>query len=82
MNKIIKFGKQGCAPCQMVDMFLNDKGVEYTSVDVFKEPEQAVEFDIGSVPTIVLVDEKGKEIQRSIGFKDTELEDMVSFFKA
>ena len=78
MTKLIKFEKQGCVPCTMVQNFLEDKGVEVKKVDAFEQPELSVQYDIGSVPTIILLDDEGNEIQRSIGFKPNELEDIVS----
>ena len=64
-------------PCQMVQNKLDDMGVTVESIDAFENPSMAGKFDIGSVPTLVLVDEDNKEVSRSIGFNPDEIEKMV-----
>jgi thioredoxin 1 len=63
----------------MVSNYLNDKGVSYENVDVEKNPDLALKFDIGmSVPVTILVDDNGNEIKRSRGFRPNELEDIIN----
>lgn len=78
MSKIIKFEKDGCVPCQMVNNYMDDKGIEMEHINPFENPELAVEYDIGSVPVTILLDDSGNEIDRSIGFKPPELERIIS----
>ena len=78
MPKLIKFEKQGCVPCTAVQNFLEDKGVAVEKIDAFEQPELSAQYDIGSVPTVILLDDEGNEIQRSIGFKPNELEEIIS----
>lgn len=75
--KIMKFEKQNCSPCQLVQNFLEDKGVDIERFDAFANPRLAGQYDIASVPTVVLEDEMGVEIKRSIGFKPEELQEMI-----
>ncbi len=77
-NKIIKFEKDGCVPCQMVQNLLDEKGIEVEKINAFERPELSAQFDISSVPTTILLDDNGNEIQRSIGFKPDELEEIIS----
>lgn len=77
MNKIIKFEKKGCAPCQMVQNFLENEGVEFQRVDAFDEAHITGMYDIGSLPTVLLVDEKGYELERSVGFNPDELKAII-----
>jgi thioredoxin 1 len=63
----------------MVSNYLNDKGVVYENVDVEKNPDLALKFDIGmSVPVTILVDGEGNEVKRSRGFRLNELEDIIN----
>lgn len=78
MNKVIKLGKQGCAPCASVEGYLQSKGVEYQDVDVFASPNIAAKYDISSVPVTILLDSEDDEIGRSIGFKPPELDKLIS----
>jgi len=81
MSEIIKFYKDGCAPCKMVDNFLNDNNVEYKNIDVFEQPEIASAFDISTVPTVVLVEVKSDsstELKRTVGYKPDELTEILS----
>lgn len=75
---ILKFEKDGCVPCNMVSGFLDDNDVEYEVVNPFQNPSLAVQYQIQSVPVTILLDENNQEIQRSIGFRPDELEDMIS----
>lgn len=78
MTKLIKFEKTGCNPCTMVQNFLDSNDVEVEKVDVFDNPQLAGKFDIGTVPTVILVDNNDVEIERSIGYKPHELESLIS----
>ncbi|MGG0308223.1 HNH endonuclease [Priestia megaterium] len=76
--ELIKFYKDGCNPCTMVDNFLKDAGVEYKSIHVFENPEIAGEYDLASVPVTILLDDQGNEVKRSYGFNPPELEEMAA----
>ena len=76
--KIIKFEKPGCVPCQMVQNFLDDKGVAVEKVNPFDNPDEAVKYEISSVPVTILLNNEGEEVQRSVGFKPDELDSMAS----
>lgn len=78
MKKLIKFEKNGCTPCQMVQNYLDEKGVEVERINPFDQPKLAIKYDISSVPVTILVDENGNEITRSVGFKPIELDEMIS----
>lgn len=76
-KKLIKFEKDGCTPCQMMQNILNERGVSILSYQVFDEPELASKYDVGSVPTLILVDESDNEIARTVGFKPNEIESII-----
>ncbi|MGM7720685.1 thioredoxin family protein [Metabacillus sp. Hm71] len=77
-NKLIKFEKENCPNCDRVQMFLDNEEVEVQKVNPFENPTLAARYDIGSVPTTVLVDEDGNEIDKSISFNPGELEELIS----
>lgn len=62
----------------MVSNFLDNSSVEYDRVDVFQSPEIASQYGIMSTPVTILFDDDGSEIQRSVGFKPDELQEMLS----
>jgi thioredoxin 1 len=76
--KLLKLYQPNCRPCVFVENFLQDRGVEYQSINVQEEPEAAVEFGIMSTPVVVLCDDEGKEVKRSSGFNPPELENLIS----
>ena len=75
--KLLKFEKQNCPGCTLVDNYLNEHGIVADKINPFEEPSMAAKFDISSVPTIILLDDHGNEIKRSTGFKPNELEEMI-----
>lgn len=76
--QLIKFYKDGCAPCVRVDNFLKDLEADFTSINVMKDPAKAAEYNIGfSVPVVILMDGE-QEVKRVAGFNQAILEEMVS----
>lgn len=80
--QIVKFEKFNCQPCRMVSEFFEREGVKIVPVNV-QEPENidlAIEMDIMSVPvTILYVD--GKEVKRTHGYNEGQLEEIVELSK-
>lgn len=76
--KILKLFQPNCFNCALVENFLKDKGIEHESIDVSKELDVAEKFKIMSTPVTILLDDDGNEIQRSVGFKVEELEEIIS----
>jgi thioredoxin 1 len=78
LPKLIKFEKENCPACTMVENVLNEQGVVAEKVNPFENPKLAVKFEISSVPVTILIDEEGNEIQRSRGFNPDELQELIS----
>ncbi|MNF97604.1 Thioredoxin [compost metagenome] len=76
--KLLKFEKDNCPACTMVENFLNDNEITAEKVNPFNNPELAAQYDIGSVPVTILLNNSGEEVDRSIGFKPDELEELIS----
>jgi thioredoxin 1 len=76
--KLIKFEKENCSACTMVQNFLDVNDVTVEKVNPFENPKLATNFMISSVPVTILLDDEGNEIQRSRGFNPDELESIIS----
>lgn len=73
MQKIIKFEKSDCPPCNMVSEYLDRKGIVYEKVDAFEEPERAMQYKIRTVPTVLVLNTENEILTRIAGFKPEEL---------
>lgn len=76
--QLLKFHKTHCAPCNLVNTYFKNVGVEPLSVNVEENPEMTLEWDIRSAPTVVLLDDEGKEVRRVSGFNQAVLSEMVA----
>lgn len=69
---VIKFGATWCNPCRMLAPIIaqsagrNPEAV-YMDVDVDEDPEVVVAWGISGVPTVVVLDAEGLEIERAVG---------------
>lgn len=74
---LLKFEKENCPACTMVENYLMDQNVKAEKVNPFENPKLAVKYGISSVPVTLLLDDQGEVIKKSIGFKPDELEEMI-----
>ncbi len=71
---LVDFFATWCGPCKMITPILekisNDETItaKIVKIDVDKDPEYAQDYNIKTVPTIVLL-KNGKEVNRFSGFK-------------
>lgn len=80
--RIIKFEKDNCAPCKMIEQFLKENNIEHEVVNVFNEPEKAQEHKVTfSVPVLLVLDDAGNQIFRTVGFKPLELDKFLEIVK-
>lgn len=80
--KLIKFEKENCPKCTLVENYLNDQGVQSEKVNPFENPSLASRYNVGSIPTTVLVDDIGEKIgDEVIGFNGDELDELISKLK-
>lgn len=78
--KLIKFEKDHCSKCTMVQNFLDDKGVKAEKIDVenYSDIDFISKYVDMSLPVVVLLDENGNLIKKSVGFEPQELEEIIS----
>jgi thioredoxin 1 len=82
MNKLLVFTAEWCRPCKRLktnlsrlDPSLSDLVKTY---DIDVQAEAAIKYDIGAVPTLITLDEAGKEVSRKLGIQSTEqLEQLI-----
>lgn len=70
---VTKFFKSDCAPCKAIGALLdwehkiNKEAFSYISVNIEDNPELAIKNKILSVPTIIITDSLGLEVDRIVG---------------
>lgn len=69
--KLLKFAASWCGPCQGLSMTIKGLGDKVTvpieEIDIDKESELSIHYGVRSVPTLILVDDSGQVIRRSVG---------------
>ena len=76
MNTLLKFSSYWCQPCHQLSRTLSNltegeltkvPAFSITEINVDKEQALAKDFNVCSIPTLVLLDSTGEEIRRSTG---------------
>jgi len=76
--KVYKFYAEWCQPCKMLSKVIEDAkdkidpSVEFIEFDIDAEMMTAVNYNVRGVPTMVIVDDAGKEIKRQTGYMNEE----------
>jgi len=74
--KLLKFYAEWCQPCKMLSQVIKNAGDKITvpveDVDIDNNLMMSVDFKVRSVPTVVLVDDSGKEIKREVGMMNEQ----------
>lgn len=67
--KLYKFYADWCNPCKMLTSTLAnvEQPHELVEVDADNSPEMLKQFNVRGLPTLVLVDEEGVEMDRTSG---------------
>ena len=67
--KLIKFGASWCAPCRKLteDLKKHPLSIDLEEINVEENEHLTEKYSIYQVPSLVLVDEEGKEIDRKLG---------------
>ena len=70
MKKILYFSAPWCGPCKQFGPVMDrisQTGILVEKVNVDNVPALAAAYNVRSVPTVVVVDRSGNEINRSVG---------------
>ena len=86
MKQLWYFSADWCGPCKQFGPVMDElakQGMPIKKLNVDYTPDATTKYGIKSVPTIVLVNESGKELSRHIGVqqKSMVLENYKSFSK-
>ena len=79
---LVDFNATWCGPCRMLGPVIDELSeerddIKFVSIDVDEEEDLASEYEVSSIPCIVLF-ENGKEVNRSVGFlPKEELEEFI-----
>jgi len=68
--KYLKFEASWCGACKMVQPQLNKvsaEGITVDKIDAEANNDLVAEYNIRNLPTVVLVDDSGKEFYRTVG---------------
>tara|TARA_R110000803_G_scaffold181051_2_gene243436 strand:+ start:342 stop:593 length:252 start_codon:yes stop_codon:yes gene_type:complete len=75
MKKILYFSAQWCGPCKALGPIMDNlkiEGLPINKIDVDSDPIISANYSIKSIPTLVLVDNSGRELKRLQGSKSTD----------
>lgn len=74
--KLLKFYAEWCGPCKALTQIIKNAGDKVTipveDVNIDENIMLAQQFNIRSVPVMVLVDDKENEIKRQVGLINEE----------
>jgi len=65
--KAIRMTATWCAPCSALKKALDQREINIEAIDIDENTEMATKYSIRSIPTILIVDELGTELQRFTG---------------
>ena len=83
--KYLKFEAGWCGACKMVQPQLNKvvaEGITVEKIDAEKNNQMVMDYNVRNLPTVILVDNSGKEFYRTVGskIKATELVETYNTF--
>ena len=70
MKTLLKFSADYCTPCKQLSKTLAEvdlQGISYQDISIEGNLHLVKQWSIRSIPTLILLDEEGKEIKRHTG---------------
>lgn len=81
--KVLKFYAEWCAPCKMITKIIKDAGdkipMPIEEINIDENIMMSVEYNVRGVPTMVILDDAGKEVKRQSGMMNEE--QLLQFLK-
>lgn len=81
---LVKFGAVWCGPCKSMKPILEDIAVSWEGdidlweIDCDDDPDTANEWKVRSIPTLILIDTDGTELDRMTGLNSKgQIEEML-----
>ena len=74
MKKILYFTAAWCAPCKTLGPIIESLNgqINYQKIDVDQNSELSARYGVRNVPSLVLVDSTGNELNRMVGVHSEE----------
>ena len=75
MKKILYFTASWCGPCKALAPRMEklSNQINYRKIDIDSNQDLSMKYGIRSVPSLVLVDENGNELNRIVGVQSDEI---------
>jgi thioredoxin 1 len=69
MKKILYFTAAWCGPCKTLGPIIESLSgqINYQKIDVDRNQDMSIKYGVRNVPSLVLVDENGTELNRMVG---------------
>jgi thioredoxin 1 len=65
--KAVRMTASWCQPCKSLARTLDLQGINIEAVDIDENREMAMKYNIRGVPTILILDDDGVEVERIVG---------------
>jgi thioredoxin 1 len=80
--KLIKIYKNPCVPCNQVSQYLEMVGVKADEEYEYTQRQDMVDkYNVMSVPTLILLDDNGNEVDRTTGVGISKLSALIEKYK-
>jgi len=83
-KRLLKFEGASCGACKSAQSLLDSIDAPIEKIDVGESPHLAAQYDIGGIPTFILLDGDDTELDRMIGYnpnRSSELLNLVNKLK-
>ena len=67
--RLFKIGANWCGPCRALDKLLEDNNIKYEHIDIDTPNGEglSIKFNVTSIPTLVITDDKENVLRKRIG---------------
>ena len=81
--KVLKFFTDTCMPCKVVGKILEKiDGLEITPITAGDNSEMVDKYNVFMTPTLIFVDEEGKEVERTKGMiTESKIREILAKYK-